>query len=60
METKSKIIKKLKELNNELIKIDNDLFEMYGHETKSPGAVLSEATYSISSVITKLENKGEE
>lgn len=56
MDTKEKLIKKLKKLNSELIKIDNDLFEMYGHESKSPGAILAEATYSISSVIAKLDS----
>jgi len=55
METKEKLIEKLKKLNNELIEIDNDLFEMYGHEPKSPGAVLGQATDSIKTVIIKLE-----
>lgn len=58
MQTKEKLIEKLKELKDELINIDNELFEMYGHEPKSPGAVLGETTDSIGLLISKLENEG--
>jgi len=49
---KEKIIEKLNGLRNELIEIENELFEMYGHEPKSPGAILSEADY----IVVKLTN----
>lgn len=57
MKTKEKLmIEKLKELRYELIKIDNDLFEMHGCDPESPGAVLGQATDSIGTIITKLDN----
>ncbi|MED4077591.1 hypothetical protein P4645_15355 [Lysinibacillus fusiformis] len=58
METKRKWIEKLKELKNEIIIIENELFEEYGHKPKSPGVLLSGASESIYATILKLGKEG--
>ncbi|ATP40669.1 hypothetical protein CSE16_11765 [Solibacillus sp. R5-41] len=53
---KEKIIEKLNDVRHDLMKIENELFEIYGVEPKSPGAILSDVSYIVASLTEDIKN----
>lgn len=47
---KERIIERLNDVRFEMMKLENELFEIYGVEPKSPGAILSDASCIVATL----------
>ncbi|MCH7321564.1 hypothetical protein LZ480_06620 [Solibacillus sp. MA9] len=47
---KERIIEKLSDIRLELMQIENELFEIYGVEPESPGAILSDVSHKVANL----------
>ncbi|WP_274310017.1 hypothetical protein [Solibacillus daqui] len=47
---KERIIEKLSDIRLELMQIENELFEIYGVEPESPGAILSDVSHTVANL----------
>lgn len=47
---KERIIEKLSDTRLELMQIENELFEIYGVDPESPGAVLSDISHRVANL----------
>ncbi|MGE7022994.1 hypothetical protein [Solibacillus cecembensis] len=52
---KEKIIERLSDIRYELMKIENELFEIYGVEPNSPGATLSDISYHVANLTENIK-----